>query len=136
MPHSPSACLPQPAHLGPCEELESSVALLPSLRAGSLHLRPDSGSLRESFAFCVSVCIYVSLFVFVNFLGRRTHSFPPGSRKVSQPFLWRGGATAWTVAYHALLSMRFSRQEYWTGLPFPSPGDLPDPGIEPRSPTL
>ena len=33
-------------------------------------------------------------------------------------------------------SMRFSRQEYWSGLPFPSPGDLPDPGIEPRSPTV
>ena len=44
--------------------------------------------------------------------------------------------TLWTVAYQALLSMGFSRQEYWSGLPFPSPGDLPDPGIEPRSPTL
>ena len=44
--------------------------------------------------------------------------------------------TPWTVAYQALLSMGFSRQEYWSGLPFPSPGDLPDPGIEPRSPTL
>ena len=45
-------------------------------------------------------------------------------------------ATLWTVAHQALLSMGFSRQEYWSGLPFPSPGDLPDPGIEPRSPTL
>ena len=45
-------------------------------------------------------------------------------------------ATLWTVAYKAPLSMEFSRQEYWSGLPFPSPGDLPDPGIEPRSPTL
>ena len=45
-------------------------------------------------------------------------------------------ATLWTVAYQASLSMGFSRQEYWSGLPFPSPGDLPDPGIEPRSPTL
>ena len=36
----------------------------------------------------------------------------------------------------ATLSMGFSRQEYWSGLPFPSPGDLPEPGIEPRSPTL
>ena len=42
----------------------------------------------------------------------------------------------WTVAHQAPLSMGFSRQEYWSGLPFPSPGDLPDPGIEPRSPTL
>ena len=45
-------------------------------------------------------------------------------------------ATPWTVAYEASLSMGFSRQEYWSGLPFPSPGDLPDPGIEPGSPTL
>ena len=45
-------------------------------------------------------------------------------------------ATPWTVAYKAPLSMEFSRQEYWSGLPFSSPGDLPDPGIEPRSPTL
>ena len=44
--------------------------------------------------------------------------------------------TLWTVAYQAPLSMGFSRQEYWGGLPFPSPGDLPDPGIEPRSPSL
>ena len=42
----------------------------------------------------------------------------------------------WTVPHKAPLSMGFSRQEYWSGLPFPSPADLPDPGIEPRSPTL
>ena len=40
----------------------------------------------------------------------------------------------WTVAHQAPPSMGFSRQEYWSGLPFPSPGDLPDPGIEPGSP--
>ena len=44
--------------------------------------------------------------------------------------------TPWTVAYEVPSSMEFSRQEYWSGLPFPSPGDLPDPGIEPGSPTL
>ena len=42
----------------------------------------------------------------------------------------------WTVALQAPLSMGFSRQEYWSGLPFPSPGDLPDPGIKPVSPAL
>ena len=41
--------------------------------------------------------------------------------------------TPWTVADQAPLSMRFSRQEYWSELPFPPPGDLPDPGIEPES---
>ena len=43
-------------------------------------------------------------------------------------------ATLWTVAHQALPSMGFSRQEYWSGLPLPSPGDLPNPGIEPGSP--
>ena len=45
-------------------------------------------------------------------------------------------ATPWTIAYQAPLSMEFSRQEYLSGLPFPSPGDLPNPGIEPGSPSL
>ena len=44
--------------------------------------------------------------------------------------------TPWTVARQASLSMGFSRQEYWGGLPFPSPGDLPDSGIEPESSAL
>ena len=41
--------------------------------------------------------------------------------------------TPWAMAHQALLSMEFYRQEYWSGLPFPSPGDLPDSGIEPVS---
>ena len=45
-------------------------------------------------------------------------------------------AAPWTVAYQASLSMGFSRPEYWSGLPFPSPGDRPHPGMEPRSPAL
>ena len=45
-------------------------------------------------------------------------------------------ATPWTVTYQASLSMGFYKQEYWSGLPFPSPGDLPNPGIEPWSPAL
>ena len=45
-------------------------------------------------------------------------------------------AIPWTVAHQALLSMEFSRQEYWSGLPFPSPGDLPNPGIKLGFPAL
>ena len=45
-------------------------------------------------------------------------------------------AVPWTAAYQAPPSMEFSMQEYWSGLPFPSPGDLPDPGIKLRSPAL
>ena len=65
-----------------------------------------------------------------------------------RPFLRSGGggglvaksclafAIPWTVACQAPLSMGFFRQKYWSGLPFSSPGDLPDPGIKPASPTL
>ena len=45
-------------------------------------------------------------------------------------------ATLWTVGYQSPPSMEFSRQEYWSGFPFPSPGDVPDPGIEPGPPAL
>ena len=45
-------------------------------------------------------------------------------------------AALWTVARQAPLSMEFFNQEYWSGLPFPTPGDLPDPGVKPRSPSL
>ena len=45
-------------------------------------------------------------------------------------------ATLWTIAHQAPLSVGFSRQEYWSELPFPSPGDLPSPGVEPMSPAL
>ena len=48
----------------------------------------------------------------------------------------RLSVTPWTIVYQAPQSMEFSRQEYWSGLPFPSPGDLPNPGTEPRSPIL
>ena len=44
--------------------------------------------------------------------------------------------TPWTVARQAPMSIGFPREEYWSGLPFPSTGDLPDPGIEPVSPAL
>ena len=45
-------------------------------------------------------------------------------------------ATLWVIAHQAPLSVEFSRHEYWSVQPFPSPGDLPDPGIEPGSPAL
>ena len=56
--------------------------------------------------------------------------------KVKSLSLVRLFVTPWTVAYQAPPSVGFSRQEYWSGLPLPSPGDLPHPGIEPRSPAF
>ena len=73
-----------------------------------------------------------------NMLSRFVIAFLRKSRKVKMKSLSRIQLfeTLWTVAHQAPQSMGFSRQEYWSGLPFPSPGDLPDPGIEPRSPAL
>ena len=56
--------------------------------------------------------------------------------KENQISQFMGLMTPWTVASQVPLSMDFSRQEYWNRLPFPSPGDLPDPGIKPVSPAL
>ena len=67
-----------------------------------------------------------------------THSVPKPCTKVkvkSLSHVWLF-VTPWTVAYQAPWSIEFSRQEYWSGLPFPSPGDLPNPGVEPRSSAL
>ena len=62
---------------------------------------------------------------------RHTHIYI--SRSLSHVQLF---ATPWTVACQVPLSMEFSRQEYWNGLPFPPPGDLPKPGNKPSSPVL
>ena len=66
-------------------------------------------------------------------LGRSTGE---GNCEVKSLSRVRLFATPWTVAYQASPSMGFSRQEYWSGLPSPSPGDFPKPGIEPRYPSL
>ena len=66
------------------------------------------------------------------------HMLCPSLHKVKVKSLSqvRLSATPWTVAHQASPSMGFSRQEYWSGVPFPSPGDLPHPGTNPRSPAL
>ena len=63
------------------------------------------------------------------------YTYERESESVSHPVVSNSG-TPGTVACQAPWSMKFSRQEYWSGLPFPSPRDLPDPGIEHRSPVL
>ena len=81
---------------------------------------------------------FLVIFYFLFSVGGLVTLYPlshPGSPRKSLSRVWLF-ATPWTVAYQALLSMGFSRQEYWSGLPFPSPGDLPDPGIEAGSPAL
>ena len=65
----------------------------------------------------------------------RLELFTDGSCSCALSYVWLF-VTPWTVASQASLSREFSRQEHWNGLPFPPPGGLPDPGIEPASPTL
>ena len=75
---------------------------------------PKSGSTGVCVCVCVCVCVHAPVCLVAQ----------------SCPLF----VTSWTVAHQALLSMGFSRQECWNGLPFPSPGDLPDPGFKPVSP--
>ena len=74
------------------------------------------GNLHVCVLACVCVCVRTRACVCAQSLSR------------VQLF-----ATLWTLACQSPLSMEFSRQEYWSGLPFPPPGDLPDPGTEPMS---
>ena len=76
---------------------------------------------------CILLCKH-------NEYSNKMHLFE--SQKVKSLSHVRLFTTPWTVVYQAPPSMGFSRQEYWSGLPFPSPGDLPDPGIKPGFPAL
>ena len=71
-------------------------------------------------------------------MAQRVKRLPTMQEKVKVKSFSRVGlfATPWTVAYQAPQSVEFSRKEYWSGLPFPSPGDLPNPGIKSGSPAL
>ena len=100
------------------------------------------------FKFCASLYLlaHASLLTFgvitqASFLIKRMmqkDALPSEPQKVKVKSFSRVGlfATPWTIAYQAPPSMEFSRQEHWSGLPFPSPEDHPNPGIEPRSPAL
>ena len=80
---------------------------------------------------------YVTLTKYLIFLGLSFHTCKLGSiyMHARSVCVWLF-ATPWTVAHQAPLPMGFSRQEYWSGLPFPSPRDLPDPGLVYVSPAL
>ena len=77
-----------------------------------------------------------TMYCFVLKADTHTHTYKQLKVKVNSLSRVRLFATSWTVAYQAPPSVGFSRQEYWSGLPFPSPGDLSNPGIKPRSPAL
>ena len=85
--------------------------------------------------FCISLAIGVIILCNPKYNGGRAANFcnsPCGCYCL----VAESCATPWTVAHQAPLSIGFSRQEHWSGLPFPSPGNLANPGTEPRSPAL
>ena len=113
----------------------------------NMHFENWLGSEWQVFCRCIiSFTVFLSwlkvyrklLFHYLSILFRAT------PLQVSEKWKWtdtmlsrvRLFATPWTVAHQAPPPIGFSRQEYWSGLPFPSPGDLPDPGIKPRFPAL
>ena len=77
-------------------------------------------------------CIHYSVYTTKNVVSICHHTV----RRMLSHSVISDFVTSCTVADQALLSVEFSRQEYWSGLPFPTPGDLPDPGIKPASPAL
>ena len=122
------------------------MTAIPQLRKPSpflAHLLPDSrtlmvlfcllhqqfGPVRPATEVLYDLCLLLYCYYYtVFFMWKKVKM-----KSLSRVLLF---VTPWTVAYQAPPSMGFSRQECWSGLPFPSPGDLPDPGIEPGSPTL
>ena len=97
------------------------ISLLPPSQAADLQWLPFSDKSQISESDLSPSAIAIDLILLLLF---------------SHWVLSNSFVTPWTVACQALLSMGLPRQEYWTGLPFPSPGYLPNPGIEPISPTL
>ena len=83
--------------------------------------------------FLISPCYSLELCIQMGISFLFSFAFKVKVKSLSCVWLF---ATPWKVTYQAPQSMGFFRQEYWSGLPFPSPGDLPNPGIEPRSPAL
>ena len=84
------------------------------------------------FIFCHPLLLLPSIFPSIRVFSNESYGGGGGLVAKSCPTL----VAPWTVARQAPLSMGFSRKEYWSGLPFPSPRDLPDPGNEPGSPAL
>ena len=92
--------------------------------SGRVRFRHSSGS----FLISVQVAVLTILYKAIDSL--------PLPLKAKSLSLVRHFVTPWTIGYQVPPSMEFSRQEYWSGLLFPPPGDLPNPGTEPGSPAL
>ena len=121
----------------------TSFNIFPKMAMGSSEFPPNAHSLSD-VPHCKMICCFAVPLITTHCLstvGTDIRAKPGGTaglkwREVKSLSHVRLFATPWTVAYQSPRSMGFSRQKHWSGLPFPSPGDLPNPWIEPRSPTL
>jgi len=110
----------------------SSDAMLHRIFPILLILSGGGGSRKRHKCICAHICIFISIFICIFICMSKQ----PGilcvlcAQALSHVRLF---VSLWTVAHQAPLSMGFSRQEYWSGLPCPPPGGLPNPGIEPAS---
>ena len=149
--------LPSPSPgVFPTQGLNLHLLSLLHLQAGSLPLAPPGKSpYKHQYMQIISIQVYEFLCPGTHCVSRLRNGTLPSPQKAPGYFppkvsttttltpnhcavlsRVRLSATPWTAARQAPLSMGFSRQEYWSGVPHPPPGDLPNPGIEPRSPTL
>ena len=113
----------QQGHAIPESPKEASSSIFQLLVGASIIGAPWLGCPMGSHVLllCVHLCLHFPLFIRTLVIGLKV-------KVKSLSCVWLFG-TPWTAPHQAPLSMGFSRQEYWNGLPFPSPGDLPDPGI-------
>ena len=90
------------------------------------------GSNSSASSYCLPISLPSQMHT--EILQQSKHSYPRKTACMLSRSVESNSVTPWTIACQAPLSMEFSRQEYWGGLPFPTPGNLPDPRIEPTSP--
>ena len=129
--------------LGSEDPLEKEMAIHSSTVAWKIPWTEEPGRLQSMGSLRVDTTKRLHFHFSLSCVCKRgiyfralVHKFVERKVKVKSLSRVRLFVTPWTVAYHASPSMGFSRQEYWSGLPFPSPGDLPNPGIKPGSPAL
>ena len=113
---------------------EGFTETLPSPFTGQISTNYLFGEIQSIFCLITLMALFAFDIWLLRFKSTKIQLLFKG--KVKSLSCVRLFATSWTAAHQAPPSVGFFRQEYWNGLPFPSPGDLPDPGIKPRSPAL
>ena len=118
-----------------CCSIKSTLFLLSIFVVSNIHMTNICSFPFNRNSFFSSIYLSIVYLSICPYTNSPVHLYTHMNVNVKSLSRVRLFTTQWTVAYQAPPSMGFSRQEYWSGLPFPSPKDLPNPGIKPRSPT-